>query len=129
MKKETFAIPTERCDDCGQLRSAFGVVSIMSSQHQEFYDRVFGNDRQLWREASPTLRLRGKTPPMLLVCSTLRNNSCDQAAAFADRAKSLGGRVSVVPVAMRHQDINVDVGATASYTAQIDGFLHSLGLN
>jgi acetyl esterase/lipase len=109
--------------------AAYNVVSIMSSQHQWFYDRVFGNDQKLWREASPTLRLSGATPPMLLVCSTLRNNSCDQATAFADKAKSLGGRVSVVPVAMRHREINVEVGTAASYTGQIEGFLHSLGLN
>lgn len=109
--------------------AAYNVVSIMSSSHQGFYDRVFGNDQKLWQEASPTLQLSSAPPPMLLVCSSLRDNSCDQATAFADKAKSLGGRVSVVPLAMRHREINVDVGESEPYTDQIDTFLHSLGLN
>jgi arylformamidase len=109
--------------------AAYNVVSIMSSQHQGFYDRVFGNDRSLWEEASPTLRLQSAPPPMLLVCSSLRNNSCDQAQAFADKVKSLGGRVNLVSMAMRHRDINVDVGASGSYTQDIDNFVRSLGLN
>jgi acetyl esterase/lipase len=49
--------------------AAYNVVSIMSSQHQGFYDRVFGNDQKLWQEASPTLQLSSAPPPMLLVCS------------------------------------------------------------
>lgn len=109
--------------------AAYNVVSIMSSPHQDFYDRVFGNDRNLWQEASPTLQLGSAPPPMLLVCSSLRNNSCDQAAGFADRAKSLGGRVNVVPMAMRHSELNTEVGAPGSYTDRIDEFLGSLGLN
>ncbi len=109
--------------------AAYNVVSIMSTQHFGFYDRVFGNDQNLWREASPTLQLQSAPPPMLLVCSSLRANSCDQAQAFADKAKSLGGRITLVPVAMKHSDINMDVGASAPYTAQIEEFLRSLGLN
>jgi acetyl esterase/lipase len=109
--------------------AAYDVVSIMSSQHQGFYDRVFGSDQKLWQQASPTLQLSSAPPPMLLVCSSLRDNSCDQATAFAAKVKSLGGRANVVSLAMRHRDINVDVGASASYTGEIDGFLQSLGLN
>jgi hypothetical protein len=30
MKKETIAIPTGRCDDCGQVRPAFGFESLTS---------------------------------------------------------------------------------------------------
>jgi hypothetical protein len=29
MKKATFAIPTDRCDDCGQTRPAFGFVRVV----------------------------------------------------------------------------------------------------
>ena len=108
--------------------AAYDVVRIMSSQHQGFYDRVFGSDQSLWQDASPTLRLSSAPPPMLLVCSSVRNNSCDQAAAFADKAKSLGGHVNVVPLALRHRDINVDVGAGGDLTDQVSGFLQSVGL-
>ncbi|MGH8283824.1 MAG: alpha/beta hydrolase [Gammaproteobacteria bacterium] len=109
--------------------AAYNVVKIMGSSHFRLYDRVFGKDPKLWDEASPTLRLKSAPPPMLLVCSTLRRNSCDQAAAFANKANALGGRVKVMPVAMRHAEINEEVGASIPYTKEIDSFLRSLGLN
>lgn len=107
--------------------AAYNVVDIMSSPHQRLYDRVFGQHRSLWEQISPTLRLERAPSPMLLVCSSVRRDSCDQARAFAEKAKSLGGRVNVLPVPLHHRDINVDVGVTASYTRNIDLFLHSLG--
>jgi arylformamidase len=109
--------------------AAYNVVTIMESQHYPFYDRVFGDDQQLWQAVSPTLQLRSAPPPMLLVCSSLRSNSCDQASAFADKAQSLGGHVKVVPVELKHSEVNMDVGSSAPITSEIDAFLHSLGLN
>lgn len=109
--------------------AAYNVVTIMQSQHYPFYDRVFGDDRQLWEAVSPTLRLKSAPPPMLLVCSSLRSNSCDQAAAFAEKARSLGGHVKVVPVELKHSEVNMDVGESAPITDEVDAFLRSLGLN
>jgi acetyl esterase/lipase len=108
--------------------AAYNVVEIMNSQHFSLYDRAFDNDQQLWSQASPTLRLQSAPPPMLLVCDSRRANSCDQANAFADKAKSFGGKVSVFPISMRHGEINLEVGVPGDLTSRIDEFLHSLGL-
>lgn len=108
--------------------AAYNVVDIMQKQHFGLYDEAFGNDQQLWRDASPILRLTSAPVPMLLVCASQRSDSCAQASAFADKARSLGGRVSVYPIEMRHGEINAQLGAPGDLTVQVDNFLHSLNL-
>ena len=65
---------------------------------------------------------------MLLVCSSRRADSCAQAEGFADKAKALGGRITVAPVDMRHGEINAQLGASGALTNQVDAFLRSIGL-
>lgn len=108
--------------------AAYDLVRLMNAPHRRFYDRVFGSDPSFWRAMSPTLRVRAATPPMLLVCSTRRETSCSQARAFAARAKSLGSRVTVMPVDMTHEQINRDLGAGNDYTHRIDAAMQALGL-
>jgi len=108
--------------------AAYNVVDIMQKKHFGLYDEAFGSDQQLWRDASPILRLNSAPVPMLLVCSSQRADSCAQASAYADKAKSMGGRVSVYPIDMRHGEINAQLGAPGALTTQVDGFLHSLNL-
>jgi acetyl esterase/lipase len=116
---------------------AYNVVEIMERRHFSFYDAAFGSDRGLWEAASPTLRLSRAPVPMLLVCSSQRADSCSQAKAFADKANALGGRASVVPVDLKHGQINSQLGAGSDslsaadddgLTAQVDNFLHSFHL-
>lgn len=108
--------------------AAYNVVQIMEQRHFPLYDKAFGNDRGLWRDASPTLRLTRAPVPMLLVCSSRRDDSCAQATGFAEKATALGGRVKVVPVDLRHGEINTQLGASGGLTAQVDAFLQSLQL-
>jgi acetyl esterase/lipase len=108
--------------------AAYNVVEIMEQRHFPLYDKAFGSDRGLWRDASPTLRLTRAPVPMLLVCSSRRDDSCAQATGFAEKATSLGGRVKVVPVDLRHGEINAQLGASGGLTAQVDAFLQSLQL-
>jgi hypothetical protein len=63
---------------------------------------------------------------MLLVCSTKRVVSCNQAKAFARRAQSLGGRADVLEVDMTHMEINRDLGLPSAYTSDVDAFVASL---
>lgn len=109
--------------------AAYNVVELMQGQHLDLYDQAFGSDQQLWRAASPTLVIKSAPVPMLLVCSSKRADSCPQADAFAAKVKTLNGRATVVPVDMTHADINHLVGADSNYTATIDKFLNSIGLN
>ena len=108
--------------------AAFDVERIMKRRHFRFYDRVFRNDEQYWRRASPLHRLQAAPGPMFIVCSSERRASCPQARAFAAKAKTLGGRVTVLPVSLPHRDVNAQLGARGSYTAAVDDFLQSLGL-
>jgi acetyl esterase/lipase len=106
--------------------AAYNVVTIMDNRHFHLYDEAFGTNRGLWQAASPTLRLKTKTVPMLLVCSTRRLDSRPQAQAFAAKAQSLGGQATLLPEDLTHGQINANLGLPGQYTDRVDAFLHSL---
>ena len=108
--------------------AAFDLVKTMEAAHPRFYDRVFKNDSAFWEEASPIHRLTGASGPMLVVCSSRRDDSCPQARSFAAKATSLGGRVTVLPVALSHREINQNLGVAGEYTEAVESFMRSLGL-
>jgi acetyl esterase/lipase len=109
--------------------AALDIEAIMTRRHYRFYDPVFGTDPAFWRAASPMHRLQGlPVAPMLLVCSSERDDSLPPAQAFAARATELGGRATVLPVALGHLQINDLLGADAGYTGAVDAFLQSVGV-
>ena len=108
---------------------AFDVVKIMQTRHYRFYDKVFNADPDFWREASPIHRLKGSGAPMLLVCSSGREDSCAQAQDFVAKATANGRRVSVFPTALKHGDINLNLGLASNYTESVDSFFRSLGID
>lgn len=108
--------------------AALDVIQIMESRHPRFYDRVFKGDAAFWRTVSPLHRLRGKPQPMLLVCSSQRDDSCTQARSFQAGIVSVGGRASVLPIALSHGEINHKLGLPGTYTDSVDAFVRSLGL-
>lgn len=108
--------------------AAFDLVEIMQRKHHGFYDRVFGKDKAFWTETSPYHRLTVAPAPMLLVCSTKRNDACPPAQTFASKATELGGKVTVLPVDMKHGELNKELGQPSDYTRTVEGFMHSLGL-
>lgn len=109
--------------------AALDMVAIMQRRHYRFYDPVFGSDPAFWREASPTLRLQGKpAAPMLLVCSSRRDDSCPPAREFAAKATNFGGRVTVLPIDLNHMQINDRLGTRGAYTDAVDGFLRTVGI-
>ncbi len=110
--------------------ASMNVVETMSAPHRPLYDRVFGRNPQYWRAASPFYRLTEKpAAPMMLVCSSLREDSCPQARGFAEKVASLGGRVTMFPTAQSHGEINANLGREGQYTTEVDRFLSSLGLS
>jgi acetyl esterase/lipase len=108
--------------------AALNVVAIMEARHARFYDRVFGDERGRWTRSSPVHRLAGRPQPMLLVCSSRREDSCSAARAFADKAIASGARAEVLPVDLNHGQVNAELGRSPSYTAAVDKFMQSLGL-
>lgn len=109
--------------------AAYDVVEIMNRRHFDLYDTAFGSDPKLWQAVSPIHRLETAPPPMLLVCSSERSDSCGPARAFAEKAQSLKGRVTVLPVDLDHGKVNSSVGTPGTMTDRIEGFMKSLGLN
>jgi hypothetical protein len=104
------------------------VPETRDAKHYPFYDKVFGKDRSVWEAASPYHQMNRAPSPMLMVCSSGRADSCKQAEAFAAKVKSLGGKATVMPVDMKHGDLNANLGANSDYTANVENFIHGLGL-
>ncbi len=110
--------------------AALDIEAIMNRKHYGLYDTAFGKDPNLWRDASPMARLKGKpAAPMLLVCSSKRNDSCPPAREFAAKAASFGGRVTVLPIELNHAQINDQLGTVGAYTDGVDEFLRTVGLH
>jgi len=108
--------------------AALNVVDTMERKHARFYDMALGTDHSRWVAMSPFHRLIGKPQPILLVCSSRRSDSCPAARAYADKANSLGGRATVLPMDLNHGQINIELGRSPEYTKSIEDFMHSLGL-
>jgi arylformamidase len=106
--------------------AALDVVATMTRPHLRLYAQAFGVDHEYWREASPSHHLSAGAKPMLLVCSSLRRDSCPAATQFAAKATSLGVQAEVVPVAKSHAAIDAELGAPGKYTEAVEAFLRTL---
>lgn len=106
--------------------AALDVVETMTRPHLRLYTQAFGADHEYWREASPSHHLAAGAKPMLLVCSSLRRDSCPAATRFASKATSSGVRAEVVPVAKSHAAIDAELGAPGDYTEAVERFLRTL---
>lgn len=107
--------------------AVYNLPTIMEKpNHYGFYDDVFGNDQEYWKKMSPYYQINRKIKPMYLVCSTLREESCEQADKFAIKAKSLGNLVYVDKEAKKHEEINEHLGSDMIYTQKIEKFIESL---
>lgn len=109
--------------------AALDMVAVMQRPHYRFYDPVFGDDPLFWQRASPLHRLQGPpVAPLLLVCSSLRDDSEPAARAFAAQALAHGGRAEVLPVPLQHMQLNDQLGLPGPYTEAVDAFLASVGV-
>ena len=108
--------------------AAYDLVEIMQRKHPRIYDRAFGKDPVFWTDASPYHRLTAAPAPMFLVCSTKRSDACPPAQTFASKVTELGGKITVLPVNMKHGELNKELGLPSEYTTTIETFIRSLGL-
>jgi arylformamidase len=106
--------------------AAYDVVTIMKSGHYRFYDRAFGSAPAYWESASPLVQLTRAGKPFLAVCSSLREDSCNQAARFVDKANSIGMRAARLEQPLSHHDINEALGEVGAYTTAVETFLRTL---
>jgi acetyl esterase/lipase len=106
--------------------AAYNVEQIMEKPHLPLYDKAFGQDKQYWKKASPFYALTKDTRPVLAVCSSQREDSKTQARQFAEKAKSLGVKVTVLEKDFSHKEINALLGHNKIYTAEVELFLAGL---
>jgi len=129
-----------------QLRERFGVAPVLGVVSldsgalnavtkmqnplpimETVYREAFGADPAGWSRASPYHRLSAGGPPWLGVCSSTRpDDSCGEARAYADKARSLGLQASVIPVALNHGAVSGELGKPGAYTQGVEQFMASL---
>lgn len=103
------------------------VEDLMQRRHLALYDDAFGDDPALWKRMSPTHLLDADSLPLLAVCSTRRkDNPCEQARAYVERATSLQVRAQSLPQRLTHKAINADLGEPGEYTKAVEAFMASL---
>ena len=90
------------------------------------YHRAFGADPADWIAASPQHQLDAGGRPMLLVCSTRRNDACPQAEAFQAAGARLGVPMQVLREDLSHGQVNHELGLPSDYTAAVDRWLDAL---
>ena len=104
--------------------AALDVGAIMQRRHLGLYDAAFGGDPATWRALSPIRQLTRQAVPVLAVCSTLRpDHPCDQARDYTARAQALGVGGQVLPQALKHGEVNKELGEEENYTAAVDRFI------
>jgi acetyl esterase/lipase len=109
--------------------AAMDIPKVMSTKHYDFYDEAFGTDPAYWADASPYQRLSSYAVPMLLVCSTERpDKPCGQTESFVQKAKSMNLRAEMTPQALKHKEINDELGLESNYTKVVEDFMRSLGM-
>ncbi|HXS74522.1 MAG TPA: alpha/beta hydrolase [Rhodanobacteraceae bacterium] len=106
--------------------AAFDVAQIMRGHHLPLYDQAFGSDPSSWNAASPLAQLHSRMAPFLAVCSSRRDESCPQAQAFVDKARSFGTQARVLPENLSHEEINEQLGLPSGYTTQVEAFMAGL---
>lgn len=108
--------------------AGFDIEKVMRADHVlRLYRNAFGEDVEFWRQASPIVRLQKAGAPLLAICSSVRKDKpCDQAEAYATKARTLAMRVEVLPVELSHRQANVTLGEEGNYTAAVERFLGSL---
>lgn len=106
--------------------AAVDVKAIMTRPHRDVYDNAFGSDPNYWHQASPLETVTSSAPPLFLVCSTLRQDSCPANQKYGAAAVSLKVPAQVQPVALNHGQIDDQLGLPGAYTDAVDSFINGV---
>lgn len=106
------------------------LVQTMEKKHYDFYDVAFGNDKNIWIQNSPLYQLDHSAVPMLLICSSIRDDKpCENSKPFIQKGINMGIRIEMNEQAMSHGEINDELGKPSSYTERVEQFIRSLGVS
>ena len=90
---------------------------------RRIYDDAFGRNPADWIAASPYHQLTREAVPMLFVCSSRRKDACPQGRAMAEKGKTLGVAMEVLPQDLSHGEVNRALGLPSDYTKAVDAFV------
>ncbi|MBK8160270.1 MAG: alpha/beta hydrolase [Rhodospirillaceae bacterium] len=106
---------------------AMNVPAIMTKRHLGLYDEAFGDDPAEWEAVSPYHRVKGPTLPVFAICRKRGDVSCPANQELAKKAIDLGGKIEVLPMALTHGEINLELGKPGAYTDRVETFMRGLG--
>jgi arylformamidase len=106
--------------------AALDVEQIMQRPHARFYDQAFGAAPDYWATASPLKQLKKTATPLLVICSSQRNDSCPPARGFVEHAQHLGIHAQLRPEDRSHKAINQDLGLANDYSQAVEVFMAGL---
>lgn len=105
------------------------LVQTMERKHYDFYDDVFGSDKNVWVQNSPLYQLERSAPPMLLICSSVReDNPCENSKPFVAKGINMGLRIEMSEQPLSHGEINDELGKSNGYTERVEQFIRSFGI-
>lgn len=106
---------------------ALDVPALMGQPRlPQLYRDAFGTDPAYWASVSPQQQLERGALPMLLVCSSGRRfptSPCAEARKFAARAAGLSVPMQVLPEALKHGEINDQLGQPSAYTDAVSAWI------
>ncbi len=106
---------------------ALDVPALMGQRRvPQLYSDAFGADPAYWRSVSPQQQLTRGGVPMLLVCSSTRHfptSPCDEAKKLKLRGDTLGVAIQILPEAMKHGEINANLGLPSAYTQAVSNWI------
>lgn len=106
--------------------AALDLEQIMQKPHARLYTKAFGSSSAGWAAASPLKQLKHTATPLLVICSSQRNDSCPPARLFVEQAQRLGIYAQLRTEDRSHRAINQDLGLANDYTLAVEAFMAGL---
>ncbi len=106
--------------------AALDVTSLMERTNLKMFESAFGDDHIYWTAASPNTHLDANDGPFLVVCSSSRYISCPAAREFQQAAASSDNTVTILPVPLKHGELNALLGEPSEYTSAVDAWIKAL---
>jgi acetyl esterase/lipase len=106
--------------------AALDVPAIMRNGPARRFQQAFGSDPTYWAASSPDNYLDRRDGPFLIVCSSIQRNSCHAAQDFGEKASAARVATTILPVRLRHSEINRTLGQSNDYTQSVDNWIETL---
>lgn len=104
--------------------AGYDLVETILKEKRILYYQALGREEANWTKLSPYHQLKASTTPFLLICSTQRNNSCDDAFRFKQKLNKFSSIAELLKIDLNHSDLNKNLGLYNDYTLSVSKFLN-----